>query len=660
MKVIELKNIKKVYRLKNLDVPVLHGINLEIMQGEFVAIMGQSGSGKSTLLNILGLLDKPSGGCYKLAGIEISDRSDKELSIMRNQYLGFIFQQFNLLPKLTIQENVSLPMIYSSSEYKNSHEDPLKLLNAVGLSDRLNHKPNEISGGQQQRVAIARSLVNKPSIILADEPTGNLDTKSAKEIIKMLKDLNNSGITVVMVTHESEIAACATRTVKIQDGVIMYDETKIPVESSANKKLDNKTFKYKTFSFLRIKNYFIEAVRSIMYNKMRSILSTLGVMMGVVSLVSMLAIGNGAKKTVEKEIADLGSNTLMVIPGSGARGGVYYKEKMGIILKSRDVDDLKENVSGIKNISGYVYGYSQLVADGRNYNTTVEGVSADHADIKNSYPSRGRFFTDIEDKEKKKLVLLGETVVEKIYGSKNFNPVGNYLKIDKIDFQVIGVLPSKGSEGWRDEDDKVVIPLNTAMCRVLGVKKLSFINAQVKDGVNMDEVSSAITKRLLFTHRLPFYQKDAVEIKNMVKIQKAVLSTSQIFSFLIGSIAFISLLVGGVGIMNIMFASVSERTKEIGLRKALGANKTDILLQFIIESTFICCVGGVIGIILGWGGTTVVVNKLCNQIFHFKTYVTYFSVILAFCFSVLIGLIFAIWPARKASLLNPIDALRHD
>lgn len=660
MKAVELKNVGKIYHLKDLDIPVLHNVNLEIMQGEFVAIMGQSGSGKSTLLNIIGLLDKPSKGYYRLAGVEVSACSDIELSVIRNQYLGFIFQQFNLLPKLTIQENVSLPTIYSILKHKESHENPLKLLDMVGLSDRLIHKSNEISGGQQQRVAIARSLINKPSIILADEPTGNLDTKSARDIIRILKDLNGKGITVIMVTHEPEIAACATRNVKMQDGSIVYDKTRIPVKYKLSGKMDRKQFKYKMFSFLRVKSYFIEAVRTIVYNKTRSILSTLGVMMGVVSLISMLAIGSGAKKAVEEAISHLGSNTLVVIPGATNKGGIYYKERKTVSLKGEDIDDIKKNVSGIKNISGCIYDYSQVVANGKNYNTIVEGVSADYADLKDSYPSNGRFFTESEDKEKKKLALLGQTVVKKIYGSKNFNPIGTYLKINGVDFQVIGILPSRGSESWKDEDDKVIIPLNTAMYKLFGIKDLYFITVQIKDGIDMDKVSNVIIKRLLFIHRIPFYQKDFIEVKNMVKIRKTVLSSNRVFSFLIGSITFISLLVGGVGIMNIMFASVSERTKEIGLRKALGANKTDILLQFIVESTFICCIGGLIGIIIGWGGTIVIINKLCKKFFHFEACVTYFSVVLAFCFSGFIGLFFAVWPARKASLLNPIDALRNE
>jgi macrolide transport system ATP-binding/permease protein len=321
MNVIELKGIKKTYHLEKLDVPVLHGIDLTIEQGEFVAIMGHSGSGKSTLLNILGLLDKPSEGSYNLAGIEISKYSDDELAALRNHYLGFVFQQFNLLPKLTILENVALPSIYSSSKDEDHHEDPKKLLNAVGLSERISHRPSEISGGQQQRVAIARALINRPLVIFADEPTGNLDTKSTKEIIKILKDLNASGITIVMVTHEPELTSYATRTIKVQDGLILSDERN-ESESVDVAKHRSRQFKRKPFSLARIKDYCVQAVGSLMGNKMRSILSILGVMIGVASLIAMLAVGNGAKKSIESEVSQLGSNLLMVMRGTSQKQGI--------------------------------------------------------------------------------------------------------------------------------------------------------------------------------------------------------------------------------------------------------------------------------------------------------------------------------------------------
>jgi macrolide transport system ATP-binding/permease protein len=654
MKIIDLKGIKKTYYLEKIDVRVLHGIDLTIEQGEFVAIMGHSGSGKSTLLNILGLLDNPSEGSYKLAGIEISKYSDDELASLRNHYLGFVFQQFNLLPKLTVLENVALPSMYSGSKDTEHHEDPAKLLEMVGLSDRITHHPSEISGGQQQRVAIARALINKPLVIFADEPTGNLDTKSTKEIIKILKDLNTSGITIVMVTHEPEIAAYATRTIKVQDGLILSDERN-EAESVGAAKLHSRQFKRKTLSLARIRDYCVQAFGSLTGNKMRSILSILGVMIGVASLIAMLAVGTGAKKSVEDQVSSLGSNLLMVSAGESQKQGGSYDAGARMRIQEEDIVDLQTSIPGIKGIVGYVTGRGQVVAKGQNCNTRVEGVSPSFAEIRGAYPSLGRFFTKEEDMSRAKIALLGETVVKEIFGKKNFNPVGEYIKINRIDFQIIGVLPPKGSKGWRDEDDKVIIPLNTAMRRFAGSKELHYLDVQVEDDVDMDEISEDIKTRLLFNHRLPSFERDAVRVINMSEIQEAMEAMARAFSLLLGSIAFISLLVGGIGIMNIMFVSVSERTKEIGLRKAIGANNTDILFQFIIESVFVCCIGGIIGIIFG-SGISFIIAKLAD----WDTVIMPSSIILAFGFSVFIGLIFGVWPARKASLLNPIDALRRD
>lgn len=655
MKVIELKNIKKTYFLEKIDVPVLHGIDLDIMQGEFVVIMGPSGSGKSTLLNILGLLDKPTSGSFKLSGTEISKYSDDELASLRNHYLGFIFQQFNLLPKLTAKENVSLPIIYANSKDEKKHEDPQKLLELVGLHDRIDHRPNELSGGQQQRVAIARSLINKPLIIFADEPTGNLDTKSTKEIIKILKDLNNSGITIVMVTHEPELAAYATRTIKLKDGLITEDEKKADIEGKKKKIQAKQTFKHKPFSLFRIKDYFIQAFRSLVANKMRSILSVLGVMIGVASLISMLAVGTGAQKAIEDQVASMGSNLLMVHARASTRGGISSDTGPRLRLVFEDIEDLKRNIPGIAAITGYANGRVQIVANGNNHNTRLEGVSVDYPDMRNSHPSIGRFFNEQENTTKKRVALLGKTVIKEIWGDENFDPIGEYVKINRIDFQIIGVLPTKGSSGWRDEDDKIIVPLNTSMQRVTGDNYLNSMDVQVAEDADMDEVADAIVQRLLFTHRFPSSQKELIRVRNMAEMQETMSSMAKAFSLLLGSIAFISLLVGGIGIMNIMFVSVSERTKEIGLRKAIGANNADILFQFIIESVVVCSVGGIVGILFG-SGISIIISKVAG----WTTSITSFSVILAFSFSALTGLIFGVWPARKASLLNPIEALRHD
>jgi macrolide transport system ATP-binding/permease protein len=373
-------------------------------------------------------------------------------------------------------------------------------------------------------------------------------------------------------------------------------------------------------------------------------------MMGVASLIAISAVVNGAKMGIAKDIENLGrADILMVVP-SLSKNGIYVK------LNIDDIDDLQRNVSDIQTISGGCWReHLSIATNNKNCNTTLIGVSASYANLKNYYIPDGRFFTETENMEKKKVAVLGKTVIKKLYGDENFNPTGKYIKINRTDFQVIGVLQAKGSSEWRDEDDKVIIPLNTALYRMFGIKELDFIDAQVKENANMTKVSESIVKRLLFMHRLPAVEKDAVKVIDMEKIKKTLSSVTRTFAYLFGSIAFISLLIGGIGIMNIMFVSVSERTKEIGLRKAIGANNVDILFQFIIESVFVCCVGGIIGILFG-SGLSVIMGKFAG----WRIYITPFSIGFAFCFSGLIGLIFGVWPARKAALLNPIDALRHD
>lgn len=660
MALIELKNISKTYYLGQINVVAVENISLEITEGEFIAIMGPSGSGKSTLMHILGLLDKPSKGNYKLTGKEVSELTDNELAVLRNRFIGFVFQQFNLLPRMSARENVALPLIYSDGKMST---DEILLLEKVGLKDRINHKPNELSGGQQQKVAIARALINKPLIILADEPTGDLDTKSGKEIIDILKNLNDTGITVIMVTHEEKLAEYAKRIIRLQDGKIISDRTVSSRVFPAGKTitmahLENIPLKHKSnmvsiFGIQKIGNYFSQAIRSLLSNKTRSILSILGVLIGVASVIAMLALGTGAREEVKKRISSLGSNLLVVRPGSQRLGGISLETGSVTRLTLQDVNEIEEKVFGIDKVAGYITGRGQVVYSGKNWNTRIEGTTADYPDIRNSHPETGRFFTKSETINRAKVAVIGKTVVKELFGDKN--PLGEFIKIKGIDFQVIGVLPEKGATGFRDEDDEIVIPINTAMYRLLGREYIDYIDVQVINSDLMDNVSERIKKLIVSLHRLPESKTDTIDIRNMADIQETVTQTVKTFSFLLGSIAFVSLLVGGIGIMNIMLVSVTERTREIGLRKAIGANNRDILFQFIIESIDICVLGGIIGIIFGFG-FSFALSKFAN----WSTKISFQSVILSFSFSVIIGLIFGIWPARKASKLNPIEALRYE
>ncbi|MFQ3675994.1 MAG: ABC transporter permease [Endomicrobiia bacterium] len=650
MNIIKLKNISKTYFLGKIKVSALDNINLEISKGDFVAIMGHSGSGKSTLLNLLGLLDKPTSGSYLLLNKEVAYLSDDELSFVRNELFGFVFQNFNLLSRITAEENVALPNIYSTHK---TNLNPIELLKKVGLEERIHHKPTELSGGQQQRVAIARALVNNPIIIFADEPTGNLDSKSAKEIIDLLVELNNSGITVIMVTHEPDLAQVAKRIIKLHDGKIISDERIKPINCCNETQTNIKNIQHhKIINYQRIKDYFTQALKSLLSNKTRSVLSILGVLVGVTCLIAMLALGQGAQEEVKKSITNLGSNILMVRPSSVFRGGIALSQGSVTRFTLSDVFEIKK-IPGVTNVTPYLTGNGQVVYKNKNWNTRIVGTTVNYQDIRNSYPPIGRFFTENETIQRSKVAVIGKTVKESLFGDKN--PVGEFIKIRKIDFQVIGVLPEKGQAGWQNLDDQIIIPINTAMYRLLGKDYVDYIDVQVSEEKLMERVALRIKKLIVQLHRLSSDAERSIDIRNMAELQATISSTTKTFSYLLGSIAFVSLLVGGIGIMNIMLVSVTERTREIGLRKAIGANNKDILMQFIIESITICLVGGIMGILSG-----TIISLGLSKFAGWSTAVTLPSIILAFSFSFIVGFIFGLWPARKASLLNPIEALRYE
>ncbi|MFA5005571.1 MAG: ABC transporter permease [Candidatus Omnitrophota bacterium] len=658
---IETKDLYKTYQMGDVKVEALRGVSLKISSGEFVAIMGASGSGKSTLMHVLGLLDRPDSGQYLLGGEDVTDLTDKELALVRNQLVGFVFQQFHLLPRMTALENAELPLVYAGKRHLK--DKAIREIEEVGLKDRMLHRPNEMSGGQQQRVAIARSLVCDPPIIFADEPTGNLDSKSKEEIINILKKLNEKGKTIIIVTHENEIAAYAKRVITMRDGQVISDKSVAAPATSATAVPGGsanlvKDILAKSGSAVKggmeFLDYLRQAVSAMLAHRMRAFLSILGILIGVAAVIAMLAIGQGSKESIQKQLESLGSNLLMIRPGAPRSGGVALQSGSTTRFTLQDVTEIKKLNDSVSRASPSVSSRAQIVYGNKNWNTKVEGVGVEYAQLRAAVPVIGRFFTEEEVKMRNKVALLGTTVVKEVFGDAN--PIGETIKINLINFKVIGILPEKGSFGPQDQDDTAVIPITTAMYRVLGKQYVDSIYVEAKSADTIDTAQEEIEKLIIKQHRLiTDDQKDSFQIRNMSEFKKTLESTTQTMSLLLGAIAAISLLVGGIGIMNIMLVSVTERTREIGLRKAIGANNKDIMTQFLIEAVLMSLIGGIAGIMLGSG-----IAVMITMVAKWSVSISLSSVVLATVFSLIVGVVFGLWPAKQAAQLNPIEALRYE
>ena len=640
MKLIEIEKLNKYFGTGENQAHILKDINLSIDQGDFVAIIGASGSGKSTLMNIIGCLDTASSGVCRIDGKETIEMNADELSDLRQRKFGFIFQRYNLLAALNANENVALPAVYAGmpSRERKAHADAL--LDKLGLKEKTQNRPNQLSGGQQQRVSIARALMNGGDIILADEPTGALDSKSGETVLEILQDLHREGHTIIMVTHDPNIAATASRVIEIKDGRIIKDERQQPYQHQ--QKLTKGEYRAPRF-WDQLVESFKMATSAIMAHKLRALLTMLGIVIGIASVISVVALGRGTQQQVLSNINSLGTNTMTIMNGTG------FGDRRANLTKNLTVSDAEllnkqgfvDSTTPLSNLSATViYGNTNVTG-------SVNGVGEQYLNVKGMKMVSGRFFNDSEVKEAAQVVVI-DANTQKDLGI--IAPVeGKVILVDKKPLKIIGL--AEESNNMHQTSLKLWTPYTTLMQRISGEKHIDSLTVKVKDEVESQTAEKSVISLLSAKHG----KKDFF-IMNSDTIKQTITSTTNTLTLLISSIALISLVVGGIGVMNIMLVSVTERTKEIGVRMAIGAKQRNILQQFLIEAILICLLGGVIGILLA--GTIITLFNTLGS--NFKMLLSLESVVLAVFFSTLIGVVFGYMPAKNASKLNPIVALSQE
>ncbi|MDQ8023441.1 MAG: MacB family efflux pump subunit [Moraxellaceae bacterium] len=634
---IELQGVTKTYRNGEMAVEVLHGIDLKIYRGEFVAIMGASGSGKSTLMNILGCLDRPTTGNYLFAGRDVSQFEADELAALRREAFGFVFQSYNLIATANARENVEVPAVYAGMPQEERRIRAEQLLTTLGLGDRMEHRPNQLSGGQQQRVSIARALMNGGNVILADEPTGALDSKSGEALMKLLHELSDQGHTVILITHSAEVGANAHRLIEIKDGDILSDPgPRLPDHATPDfqPRRDRTSHLADLFEATRT------ALRALRANLLRTVLTLLGIVIGVGSVISMLAIGDGAKQVVIDRISSMGSNLLTVRPGAPNTRG----RDTPATLVPADVDAIRT----LDNVITAVPEQSSNVTaryGGNDHRTEINATSAEYVLARDWPVERGAFFTSIDEAEYAPVAVLGVTVAKALFGDED--PVGQHIVLNNAMFKVVGVMRPQGAAMFgRDQDDIIFVPYSTGSMRLFGQRFLRNVTVAVKDVDRIDDTQAEVEKLLTERHGTVDFQ-----IRNMASIIETASETQNTLTILLGSIAAISLLVGGIGVMNIMLVSVTERTREIGIRMATGARRGNILHQFLIEAVVVSAIGGAIGVAGGLGVAALIAS------FGTPIKYTLAPVLLAFGCAFATGLVFGFLPARKAAGLDPVVAL---
>ena len=659
---LEVSNLVREFPAGDSTIQILKNIDLTIYEGELVAIVGQSGSGKSTLMNILGCLDRPTSGSYKVSGQETGKLEPDDLAKLRREYFGFIFQRYHLLGDLSAEGNVEVPAVYAGVNPAERKQRATALLTELGLGSKTQNRPSQLSGGQQQRVSIARALMNGGDVILADEPTGALDSHSGVEVMRILRELNAAGHTVIIVTHDMQVAKNATRIIEISDGEIIADRANTP-ESAATQKaepdpdaapaLAHKQSKSQSVSswrsFLdRLSEAFQMALISMNAHRMRTFLTMLGIIIGIASVVTVVALGNGSQKQILENISSLGTNTITVFQGRGF--GDNSKTANFKTLVPTDADALATQP--------YVTAVSPMVSSSKTIRyqeneatATINGVENDFFGVRGLTFKDGQSFDAVSVRDRSQDVVI-DTNTQKQFFADGTNPIGQVILLGSVPARIIGIIEPQSSAMGSDDSLNVYMPYTTVMSRMLGQSNVRSIIVRINDQYSTSAAENAIVNLLTLRHG----QQDIFTM-NSDSIRQTIEKTTSTMTLLVSAIAVISLVVGGIGVMNIMLVSVTERTQEIGVRMAVGARQSDILQQFLIEAILVCLIGGVLGVLLSLG-----LGQLINKVAAGNFAVAYSttSIVAAFVCSTLIGVVFGFLPARNAAQLDPVAALSRE